>query len=124
MKSFVISTLSALYLILSINVAHADVVSSDSVMQQQQVQYTKEQILAFIDTKEVQNKLEQLGVPKEQAIARVQHMTEQELIAFHTQLESMPAGEGVVGAIVTVLVVIALLDVLGVTDVYPFIRPI
>ena len=50
-------------------------------------------------------------------------MTNAELEAFNSQLNDMPAG-GVVGTIVTVLVVVAVLDLMGITDVYPFIRPI
>jgi flagellar motor component MotA len=50
-------------------------------------------------------------------------MTNDELIAFNQNMNEMPAG-GIVGAVVTVLAVIAILDLLGVTDVYPFIRPI
>ena len=50
-------------------------------------------------------------------------MTQSELNSLNEQMNNMPAG-GIVGAIVTVLAVVALLDLFGVTDVYPFIRPI
>ncbi|MBU2181270.1 MAG: PA2779 family protein, partial [Gammaproteobacteria bacterium] len=45
------------------------------------------------------------------------------LNALNTQLNEMPAG-GIIGTIVTVLVVVAVLDLMGITDVYPFIRPL
>ena len=54
---------------------------------------------------------------------RIANMTQEELASLNTQMNEMPAG-GIVGTIVTVLVVIAVLDVMGITDVYPFIRPI
>ena len=39
------------------------------------------------------------------------------------EINRAPAG-GVVGAVLTVLAIIAILDLIGVTDVYPFIRPV
>jgi len=124
MKKILTSSFSLLFVIFSFNSAFADIVSSDNVVKIQQQQFTRQQIISYMDTAAVQQKLEQLGVSREQAMARVQHMTDEELHQFHNSLEQLPAGEGVVGTIVTVLVVIAVLDVLGVTDVYPFIRPI
>jgi len=38
-------------------------------------------------------------------------------------MNETPAG-GIIGTIVTVMVVVAVLDLMGITDVYPFIRPI
>lgn len=103
--------------------AAAGVYTSDSVIAQQQLHYNKQQVLSFVDTAEVQNKLMQLGVSPEDAKYRIAHMTSAELDALNSQLNDMPAG-GIVGTIVTVLVVVAVLDLMGITDVYPFIRPI
>ncbi len=71
----------------------------------------------------MQQKLVQLGVSQQDAAQRIANMTDAELAALNSQLHEMPAG-GVVGTIVTVLVVVAVLDLMGITDVYPFIRPI
>lgn len=101
----------------------AGVVSSEQMLASQQHHYNKQQVLSFLDTAEVQQKLVQLGVSQQDAEQRIANMTDAELTALNNQLHEMPAG-GVVGTIVTVLVVIAVLDLLGVTDVYPFIRPI
>ena len=103
--------------------AFADVLSSEEILASEQVLYSKEQMLAYVDSDEVQAKLIALGVDPAFAQSRVASMTSSELAAFNAQMQDMPAG-GVVGAVVTVLAVIALLDLLGVTDVYPFIDPI
>ncbi|MDX1392702.1 MAG: PA2779 family protein [Rheinheimera sp.] len=114
---------AAAVLIASLGQAAAGVYSSDQVVAQQQHQFSQQQVLAFVDSAEVQQKLIQLGVSPDDAKQRIASMTTTELDALNTQLNDMPAG-GIVGTIVTVLVVIAVLDLLGVTDVYPFIRPI
>ncbi len=108
----------------SMNTSFADVVPSESVIAEQQKLYNKQQLLNMVDSQSVQEKLIALGVSPADAKHRIANMTDAELAEFQRQMDELPAGQGVVSAIVTVLVVIALLDVLGVTDVYPFIRPI
>lgn len=110
-------------LTVSTGMAHAEAISSASVMNSQHTLYNKHQILDMVSKKEVQNRLVELGVDQVDAVARINAMTDTEINSLNSQLNDAPAG-GIVGVIVTVLVVIALLDVLGVTDVYPFIRPI
>ncbi|KKO43881.1 hypothetical protein WG68_18425 [Arsukibacterium ikkense] len=103
--------------------ATAGLYSSDQVIADQQHQYNKQQVLSFVDEAAVQHKLIELGVSPADAKLRIASMTNAELDAFNNQLNEMPAG-GIVGTIVTVLVVVAVLDLMGVTNVYPFIRPI
>jgi uncharacterized protein HemX len=123
MKKKNVVLVSCVALILTLGQASAGVLSSEQVMLQQQHQFSQQQVLAFVNTTEVQQKLVELGVDPEDAKQRIAGMTTAELDALNSQLNEMPAG-GIVGTIVTVLVVIAVLDLLGVTDVYPFIRPI
>ncbi|MFT6898509.1 MAG: Mg2+ and Co2+ transporter CorA [Paraglaciecola sp.] len=123
MKKFITLTFTALLLTFTMGTACAAVYSSGDVLQTQQMDYKKQQILSMVDSADVQQQLVALGVNSADAKARIGHMTDNELTALNQQMNDMPAG-GIVGTIVTVLVVIAVLDVLGITDVYPFIRPI
>ncbi|GAA0854326.1 PA2779 family protein [Aliiglaciecola litoralis] len=102
---------------------HAEVISSNSVMQAQHSFYNKQQIISMINREDVQSRMMSLGVDQQDAIARINAMTDSEIMQLNQQLEQGPAG-GVVGAVLTVLAIIAILDLVGVTDVYPFIRPI
>jgi hypothetical protein len=119
LKTGIISSI----LIVSLGQASAGIYTSDQVIATQQQHYNKQQVLSFVDTAEVQNKLLELGVSPADAKQRIAQMTSTELEALNSQLNDMPAG-GIVGTIVTVLVVVAVLDLMGITDVYPFIRPI
>ena len=101
----------------------ADVIGSEEIMSAEQTQYSRQQILSYVDGDAVQQRLVALGVDSEMARSRIAGMTNAEISALNTQMNDMPAG-GVVGTIVTVLVVILVLDLLGVTDVYSFINPI
>ncbi len=108
---------------LGLSQAMAGSYSSDQVIAQQQFQYNKQQVLSFVSDAAVQQKLIELGVSPTDAEQRIANMTHDELNALNSQLNEMPAG-GIVGTVVTVLVVVAVLDLMGLTDVYPFINPI
>jgi uncharacterized protein HemX len=115
--------LAAALMILSLGQASAGVYSSEQAITSQQYQYNKQQVLSLVDSAEVQQKLMNLGVSPADAKLRIASMTNNELQAFNQQMNEAPAG-GIIGTIVTVLVVVAVLDLMGITDVYPFIRPI
>lgn len=105
--------------------AYAGIVSSEQVIVQQQSIYSKQQVLEMLDSGEVQDKLVSLGVSLEDAEMRIASMTDQEINQLNSQMNDMPAAAGgIVGVVVTVLVVLVVLDLVGVTDVFSFIRPI
>jgi hypothetical protein len=123
MNKYIKTALGCLLLILGLGQASAGVYGSEQVLASQQHSYNKQHVLSFVDSDAVQQKLAALGVNQANAKMRIANMTQEELASLNTQMNEMPAG-GIVGTIVTVLVVIAVLDVMGITDVYPFIRPI
>lgn len=103
--------------------SYAGVYTSEQVIQSAQFNIDKKQVLGMFDEANVQDQLIALGVSKEDALVRLNAMTPYEISELNKQLNEAPAG-GLVGTIVTVLVVVAVLDLMGITDVYPFIRPI
>lgn len=117
------ASLAAGLIVMSLGQATAGVYTSEQAISSQQYQYNKQQVLNLVDSTQVQQKLMNLGVSPADAKARIASMTNQELVDFNQHMNEMPAG-GIVGTIVTVLVVVAVLDLMGLTDVYPFIRPI
>ncbi|WP_414829952.1 PA2779 family protein [Alteromonas sp. H39] len=101
----------------------AEAISSDSVMQAQTASFNKQQLIEMVNREDVQNKLVSLGVDRNDAIDRINAMTPNEIAQLNDHINDAPAG-GIVGAVLTVLAIIAILDLIGVTDVYPFIRPV
>jgi len=123
MKTLIKASFACSMLLFGLGQATADVYSSDQVISHQQFNYDKQQVLSFVGNAQVQQKLSELGVSPADAQLRIANMTQQEINALNSQLNEMPAG-GIVGVVVTVLVVVAVLDLMGLTDVYPFINPI
>jgi hypothetical protein len=103
--------------------ANAQIVSSDAVMQSQTSQYNKEKLIGLVSRDDVQQKLISLGVQPQDALNRIHAMTDAEVAQLNQQLGEQKAG-GIVGAVVTILAFLAITDLIGVTDVYPFIEPI
>ena len=68
-----------------------------------------------------EQKLESLGVPREQVEARIASLTPAELQQFNQRLEQEPAG-GWVGIIVLFLVIFIITDMLCATDIFSFIK--
>ena len=103
--------------------SHAGVVGSDTVLTQIQGEYSKQQLVSMVSNEDVLAKLEALGVDAQTAQTKISQMTNSELLAFNQQLNDAPAG-GIVGTAITVFIVLAVLDLLGVTDLFTFIDPI
>lgn len=102
----------------------AGAVSSSTVIEQQRSAITKQQILSMVDSDKVQQQLIALGVNPEDAKNRINNLTNAELSQLNKQINDAPAASGIIGTIFTVLIVVAVLDLLGITDAYSFIEPI
>ena len=64
------------------------------------------------------------GVNADDAIARVQAMSDVEVAQLAQRVDKAPAGAGVVGVLFTIFLILLVTDILGFTKVYPFTRPI
>ena len=103
-------------------VAHAGMVGTGDMIQQEQTQLDRQQLLSLLEKQEVQDKLAELGVSKDQVADRINNLTPAELAEFEQQLAKAPAGEGVVGVVVLLFVLFVVTDLLCATDLFPFVR--
>ncbi len=53
---------------------------------------------------------------------RVASMTDEEVRALNQKMEEMPAGGGVVGVVIIIFLVLVITDLVGWTDVFPFVN--
>ena len=105
-------------------VAHASVVSTSSVIEARTAQMNRDQILQLLQRKDAIQALKRMGVDPAQVQARVQHMTATELQAFNDQVKKMEAGGDALTIIVLIGLILVITDMLGITDVFPGIKPI
>jgi len=105
--------------------AFAGMVETDRVASHELAMQDRARISAFLDRKEVLAQLQQEGVSPSEAKARVNALTDDEAHNIAGKLDQLPAGgDGIIGAIVFVFIVLLITDILGFTKVFPFTRPI
>lgn len=89
---------------------------------------SKEKLVGIISREDVTKKFEELGVDVKIIEARVASMTDEEASIVANQIETLPAGAdagaSIVGAIVFVFIVLLITDILGLTNVFNFTKPI
>ncbi|HEX6591739.1 MAG TPA: PA2779 family protein [Moraxellaceae bacterium] len=84
----------------------------------------RDRLAAALARADVQAELARYGVGVEQAQARVAALSDEEVQRLIQKFDEMPAGGSVLGVIVFVFLVLLVTDILGLTKVFPFTRPI
>jgi len=111
---------------LPINFAQAAMVTTDQVVAQSESAGDRERVVRFMAREDVRQQLLTLGIDPDEAAQRTNTLSDDEVRQIAGKLDQLPAGEGavgvIVGAILIVLLVLLITDLLGLTDVFPFIR--
>ena len=79
---------------------------------------------AALDRADLAAALEARGVAPESLRARIDALTDAEAAALVQQIDSAPAGADVIGVLFTVFIILLVTDILGLTKVFPFTRPV
>lgn len=88
-----------------------------------QAQDSRAALNALLARDDVRSQLMAHGVSPEVAEARIAALTDEEARLLADQFGDLPAGGSGFGVVVLVLLVLLLTDLLGVTDVFPAVRP-
>ena len=121
---FLVLLLSFSLLLLPLTQAQAAIVTNGQLMYDMQQLNDKELILQSINRADVQEQLADMGVSTAELEERINQMTGEEIAQLNQQLNELPAGSGVLGIIVLVFVVFVITDVIGATNIFPFIHPV
>lgn len=79
-------------------------------------------LLDVLQRGDVAAKLQTLGVSADDVQARVDAMSDHEVAELAAQVKELPAGGDALGALVFVFLVLLLTDILGFTNVFPFVK--
>ena len=99
-----------------------DLVSTQAAISAERADADRERIHDILARDDVQAQLVAQGVDLAEVEARVAALSDQEARQMADQLEEMPAGASVVGALFAVFVILLVTDILGLTNVFPFTR--
>lgn len=84
-------------------------------------------VLAFLDREDVAREFERLGVSPTEARDRVAAMNDSDLLSLADRVDQAPAGGDAFGTIISaavlIFIVLLITDILGLTKVFSFTRP-
>ena len=104
----------------------AALVGTSQILDQGYQEVNRDRLRAFLERSEVRAQLEALGVDEDMAKARIDGLTNEEVAQIVNRLDQLPAGGGAfgtnVGAALLIFLILLLTDILGFTDVFPFVK--
>ena len=102
--------------------AYSGVVTTEQLIQQQLESMDRDQLVSLLDRSEVRQQLIDRGVDPEYARQRIAALSDAQIEQIKSEIDQLPAGSGVVGILIAVLLVLIILDVVGVTNIFSFIH--
>ena len=127
-KKFLATAMAVLMVmnVAPIGLAQAKMVTTDQVLEHADPGSDRERVESFLLREDVQSQFVLLGINPEEAANRVASLSDEEIQQIAGRLDELPAGEGgvgvVVGAILIIFLVLLITDLVGVTDVFPFVN--
>lgn len=111
---------------LPINAAKADLVKTEDVIEQSAAKANRQRVRDFLLREDVRGQMTSLGIQPEEAARRVDALSDAEVAQIAGYLDRIPAGQDVVVAFLSVVVIVFLVllltDLLGLTDIFPFVK--
>lgn len=105
--------------------AQAALISTEQVVAVGAAQQARIKVAAALQRAEVQAALGKYGITSEEAQARTTALTDAEAVSVAQQIDALPAGgDGVVGALIFIFVLLLVTDILGLTKIFPFTRSV
>lgn len=103
-------------------VAQAGVITTDAWVQQAHADEQRAQVADMLQREDVRERMIAMGVDPDHVQARLAGLSDAEVAELAKHMEDMPAGAGIVEVLLFVVLVFVILDIAGVTDVFPFIN--
>jgi hypothetical protein len=102
----------------------AAMIGTDTLLQQGQSQLDRQQLVQMFERGDVQQQLVSMGVDVADAKMRVAQMTDSEVQQLNARLGELPAGGDALGIVLLIFLIFVITDVIGATDIFPFIHPV
>ena len=116
---------SFLFLDFTVITAKAGIIGTEAAINALKGENSRARVADFMDRREVRQAFINKGIDPDQAKNRVASLTDHEIAQICKALDQLPAGgDGlgtVVGAAVLIFLVLLVTDLLGLTNVFPFV---
>jgi cytochrome c1 len=109
-----------------IDAAHAALVTTGQAIEAGAAEGERDRVAAFLAREDVREQMVALGVDPVEAVNRVAGLSDAEVRQIAGHLDQLPAGQSAVGAVIGaalfIFLVLLITDLLGLTNVFPFVR--
>lgn len=99
--------------------ANADFIGTRQLASVATTEIQRDELRTLFAREDVARQLSSMGVDVVDAQERVASLSDSEVEQLYQQIQDLPAGAGALGTIAIVLLILILLDVAGVTDIFP-----
>lgn len=111
---------------LPVQTAQAAMIKTETVLTQTTVNDVRENLNQFLKREDVQAIMTTQGISPVEAKARVDSLSDDEIMQIADKMDQLPAGGStfgvIVGAAVVVFIVLLITDILGYTDIFTFVK--
>lgn len=114
--------LALLTLSVHLPAAHAGMIGTETVVNATQTQQTRERLQNALNRADIKAQLTARGVDPSKVQARIDSLTDEETQALAGHIDQLPAGGDVVGALVLIFLILLLTDLMGLTNIFPFVK--
>lgn len=124
-QKYISVLLSVTLMSMSFTSAQAAMISNDVVINRVQQSSAQAELLQTINRSDVKQQLLDMGVNPENIESRINMMTHEELAQLNQRIGELPAGgTDVLGVLLIIFIVFVITDIIGATDIFPFIKPV
>jgi predicted PurR-regulated permease PerM len=104
--------------------AQAAMIGNEQIVSQNQSQQTRDSLQQLLEQEAARQQLQAWGVSPDQIKSRIDSLSENELARINQQVNDLNAGGNILGILLVIFVVFVITDVIGATDIFPFIHPV
>ena len=115
--------LSILLALMPLLPAQAAMIGNDQIVNHGLSHQTRDGIQQLFEQEIAQQQLQEWGVNPDQIKSRIDSLTDTELARINQQVNDLQAGGDVLGILLVIFLVFVITDIIGATDVFPFINP-
>jgi hypothetical protein len=114
--------LSILLAFMPLLTAQAAMIGNQQIISQNQPHQTRDSLQQMLEQQVAQQHLQAWGVSPEQIKSRIDNLTDAELARINHQVNDLRAGGDVLGILLVIFLVFVITDIIGATDIFPFIN--
>ena len=104
----------------------AAMIDTETIMDSARGREARDYLHQLLARKDMQDAIVAQGIDPDEAWARISSLSDNEIIRIANKIDKLPAGGGLVEFLLIIIlagfIVLVILDLTGVTDVFPFIK--